>query len=314
VTYAAYFEEVKRLGAINSTERTAEQTEIALYWRDLTGTFTPAGRWAQIAEEVLADNGYSTASSAWTLGVLNFVQADGAIAAWDAKYVYNFWRPVTAIREADADGNPLTEADPSWAPLINTPNHPDYLSGHATCSAASAYALQMLLGDIAFTNASVGLPGVFRSFDNFIEAALEAGKSRIYGGIHFNAANVDGIETGRQVAEYGVTRLVAEADTFAPVVLLGEMGAVLTAAPILAGYAFDNRDGLDSVQASLNGGPVQVIAVDGQGRFAVDIAALFGATADGDYTLRLMAEDAAGNESAALLYNFTIEAPAPLIG
>lgn len=313
-TYTADFEEVKRLGSINSTERTEEQTEIARYWRDLAGTYTPAGRWAQIAEEVLVDNGYSTASSAWTLAVLNFVQADGAIAAWDAKYVYNFWRPVTAIREADTDGNPLTEADPTWAPLINTPNHPDYLSGHATCSAASAYALQMLLGDIAFSNSSVGLPGVTRSFDNFIEAALEAGKSRIYGGIHFNSANVDGIETGRQVAEYGVTRLVAEADTFDPVVLLGGLAGVLAEAPVLAGLAFDNREGLDSVQASLNGGAVRDIAVDGLGRFAVDIAALFGPLVDGDYTLRLLAEDAAGNESEAVLYNFTIEAPAPLIG
>lgn len=312
--YAAEFDEVKRLGSINSTERTAEQTEIARYWRDLTGTFTPAGRWAQIAEEVLADNGYSSASSAWTLAVLNFVQADGAIAAWDAKYVFNFWRPVTAIREAANDGNPLTEADLTWTPLINTPNHPDYLSGHATCSAASAYALQMLLGDIAFSNESVGLPGVFRSFDNFIEAALEAGKSRIYGGIHFQSANEDGIETGRQVAEYGVARLVAEADTFAPVVLLGEMGAVLTEAPILAGMAFDNRDGLDQVMARLNGGAAQAVAVDGQGRFAVDIATLFGATADGDYTLTLMAEDAARNDSEVVTYNFTIEAPAPLIG
>ena len=312
--YAADFDEVKRLGSVTSTERTEDQTEIARYWRDLSGTYTPAGRWAQIAEEVLADNGYSTASSAWTLAVLNFVQADGAIAAWDAKYTFSNWRPITAIREADTDGNPLTEADPTWTPLINSPNHPDYLSGHATCSAASAYALTMLLGEIAFSNESVGLPGVTRSFDNFIEAAIEAGRSRIYGGIHFNAANVDGIETGRQVAEYGVTRLIAESDTFAPVVLLGTVGGVLAAAPILAGLAFDNRDGLDVVQVSLDGGTVQEIAVDGLGRFAVDIAMLFGAPADGGHTLRLVAEDAAGNLSDAVLYNFTIEASAPLIG
>lgn len=305
--YAIDFEEVKRLGRVDSTERTADQTEIARYWRDQAGTYTPAGRWAQIAGEVLADHGYSTASNAWVLGVLNFVQADGAIAAWDAKYHYGSWRPVTAIREADLDGNPLTTPDATWTSLLTTPNHPDYLSGHATCSAASAWALTMMLGEIAFSNESVGLPGVTRHFDNFIDAALEAGKSRIYGGIHFDFANRDGIETGRQVAEHGVARLESEVDSYAPVVLLAAAGPVVAEAPVLDGFAFDNRLGLGVVQASLNGGAEVDLAVDAAGRFEADLAALFGPLADGAYTLALSAEDAAGNVSAPVVYAFTVD-------
>jgi hypothetical protein len=308
--YAAAFNEVKALGRIDSTVRTAEQEEIARYWRDLAGTYTPAGRWAQIAEEVLADTGASTATNAWTLAVLNFIQADGAIAAWDAKYTFEFWRPVTAIRLAETDGNPLTEADPTWAPLLNTPNHPDYLSGHATCSSASAYALTLLLGEIAFSNESVGLPGVTRSFDNFVDAALEAGRSRIYAGIHFQFANVDGIATGKQVAEYGVARLTSDADTFDPILRL-DPGYLppLT----FTGFAFDNREGLDTVQVSLDGGVAKQVAVDGLGRFAFDLGPLFGAIADGDHLLTIYAEDAAGNDATPLALAFSIEAGIPTI-
>ncbi len=313
--YAAAFNEVKTLGERNSTARTAEQTEIAFYWRDQAGTYTPAGRWAQIAEEVLAQGGYSTATNAWVMGVLNFVQADGAIAAWDAKYTYGAWRPVTAIRLADTDGNPLTEADPNWNSLLTTPNHPDYLSGHATCSAASAYALTMMLGEIAFSNESIGLPGVTRHFDNFIDAALEAGKSRIYGGIHFDYANVDGIETGRQVAEFGVARLSADADTFAPVVLLGaKPGMAAAGAPVLQGLAFDNRDGLEVVLARLDGGATREVSIDAKGRFTVDVEALFGPLAQGSHSLVLAAEDAAGNDAAPVVVAFSYLDGNTLIG
>lgn len=313
--YAAAFNEVKELGAINSATRTADQTEIARYWRDQSGSYTPAGRWAQIAGEVLADGGYSTSTNAWTLAVLNFVQADGAIAAWDAKYTFNAWRPITAIQLADQDGNPLTEADPNWRPLLTTPNHPDYLSGHATCSAASAYALTMMLGEIAFSNESVGLPGVTRSFDNFIDAALEAGKSRIYAGIHFEFANVDGIETGRQVAEFGVARLSAEADTFAPVVLLGaQTGMAAAGPPVLEGMAFDNRDGLDFVMASLDGGATRQVAIDAKGRFTLDLEALFGPVAPGAHSLVLTAEDAAGNDATPVVVAFSYVDGNTLIG
>ncbi|MGG5810688.1 Ig-like domain-containing protein [Falsiroseomonas sp. CW058] len=308
--YAADFEEVKRLGAIDSTERTADQTEIARYWRDQAGSYTPAGRWAQIAEEVLADLGTSTATNAWVMGVLNMIQADGAIAAWDAKYTFGSWRPITAIQLADTDGNPLTVADPGWRPLLTTPNHPDYLSGHATCSAASAFVLTYMLGEVAFENESVGLPGVTRSFDNFVDAALEAGKSRIYAGIHFDFANRDGIATGEKVAEYGYARLTAETDSFDPVLLLaGAPGGALAAPPVLSGLAFDNRAGLDAVQVRLNGGAARDVAVDGLGRFALDLAGLFGPLADGAHEVVVTAWDAAGNAAAPVAFAFTLDDP-----
>lgn len=306
--WAAEFNEVKSLGAIDSATRTDEQTEIAFYWRDLTNTYTPAGRWAQIAGEVLEAQGHSSASAARVMAAMNLVGADGAIAAWDAKYEYNFWRPITAIREADTDGNPDTIADPNWRPLFETPPHPEYTSGHATCSAAAAWALTFLLGDnISFTNASVGLPGVYRSFNNFVEAAAEAGMSRIYGGIHFASANIEGQELGRQVAEYGMAEFFRSegADIYAPIVLLKSVtGGAL---PVLSGFALDNRDGLDVMRAQLNGGPAANIAIDAKGRFSFDVGAVFGSLEAGDHSITLEAQDAAGLVSTPVVFNFTLD-------
>lgn len=310
--YTAEFNDVKSLGAIDSTTRTEEQTEIAFYWRDLTNTYTPAGRWAQIAGEVLEQLGHSSASAARIMAGLNLVGADGAIAAWDAKYEYNFWRPITAIREADTDGNPDTIADPNWRPLFETPPHPDYTSGHATCSLAAAWALTHLLGDnIAFTNASVGLPGVFRSFDNFVQAGIEAGDSRIYGGIHFTSANIEGQQLGKAVADYGIAEFLRSEgeDIYAPIILLNTVaGSALTAPPVLSGFALDNRDGMEVIQASLNGGAEVEIAIDTLGRFSFDVGAVFGPIADGDHIVTLEAEDAAGLVSTPVVFNFTLDA------
>jgi hypothetical protein len=308
--YTAEFEEVRLLGAIDSTTRTAEQTEIAFYWRDLAGTYSPAGRWAQIAGEVLEAQGHSSASAARIMAALNLVGADGAIAAWDAKYEYNFWRPITAIREADTDGNPDTVQDPNWRPLIETPPHPDYTSGHATCSAAAAWALTYMLGDdIAFTNASIGLPGVFRSFDNFVDAATEAARSRIYGGIHFSSAGVEGLELGKDVADYGMAKFFASevADIYAPILLLDVTpSAPLAAPPVLSGYALDNRDGLDVMRARLDGGAAVEVAVDATGRFTFDAGLVFGPIAAGEHSIQLEAEDAAGLDAAPVIYSFTL--------
>ncbi len=305
--YAAAFDQVKRLGAIDSTERTAEQTEIAFYWRDQAGTYTPAGRWAQIGGEVLETLGLGPAENARIMAILNFAQADGAISAWDTKYAFNSWRPVTAIRKADTDGNDATDPVAGWTPLLTTPNHPDYVSGHSTCSMAAAYTLQLLLGEIAFSNEGVGLPGVVRSFDNFVDAAVEASLSRVYGGIHFSFACEDGLDLGQAVAEYGVARMTSEQDTYAPHVLLpGVAGGTVAAPPVIQGLAFDNR-GLDEVLVALDGGAAVEVAVDGLGRFTADIAALFGPLADGAYLVTISAEDAAGNTAARTL-GFTLDA------
>jgi hypothetical protein len=129
--YAADYNEVKALGAATSAQRTSEQTEIALFWADGAGTVTPPGHWNVIASDVATARGNRMRQNARLFAVLNIAMADAAIAAWDAKDTYNFWRPVTAIRLGDTDGNPATTPDPTWTPLIITPPFPDYISGHA---------------------------------------------------------------------------------------------------------------------------------------------------------------------------------------
>jgi membrane-associated phospholipid phosphatase len=142
--------------------------------------------------------------------LLNIAMADAAICAWDAKYSFNFWRPVTAIRNGDSDGNPATDADPSWTPLLATPPFPDYVSGHSTFSGAAATVLARFYGtdNIAFTTGSDFLPGVSRSFPSFSAAAAEAAASRLYGGIHYRAANDDGLQAGIQVGERTVNEFL----------------------------------------------------------------------------------------------------------
>jgi hypothetical protein len=203
--YAAAFNEVKDLGSATSATRTDEQTQIAKFWNDGLGTAFAMGYWNRIAEQVATDQGLSLVQDARVLALLNIAEADAQIACWDAKYAYNLWRPVTAIRAADTDGNPDTEADATWTPLLTTPNFPSYTSAHSTLSAAAAGVLTALFGDdYHFTVTADGLPGVTRSFDSFEAAAAEAGRSRIYGGIHYQFDNANGHALGADVAGYVV--------------------------------------------------------------------------------------------------------------
>ena len=124
--------------------------------------------------------------------------ADAAICAWDAKYTYDFWRPVTAIRSS---------SDPTWSSFIVTPPFPDYVSGHSTFSGAASTVLAMFYGtdNIAFSTGSDFLPGVTRYFTTFSAAASEAAASRLYGGIHFRSANEDGLASGIAIGEWTFT-------------------------------------------------------------------------------------------------------------
>ncbi|TAE33170.1 MAG: phosphatase PAP2 family protein [Alphaproteobacteria bacterium] len=197
--YAVEFNEVKDLGRVDSLLRTADQTEIARFWADGPGTHTPGGHWNAITAELLAQDRTSIDHAANIFATLNVALADAGIAAWDAKYAYDSWRPVTAIVRAAEDGNPLTEADASWMPLIITPPFPEYVSGHSTFSATAATVLTELLGAVSFQSQSMGLLGVIREFEHFMDAASEAGMSRIYGGIHFQSGNLDGQELGHNI-------------------------------------------------------------------------------------------------------------------
>ena len=215
--YTRDFNQVKQLGALNSTNRTPEQTLIARFWSDFSYTVTPPGHWNQIAQNIATNRSLlpppgrallpqrlNLPETARLFALLNLAMADAAIIAWDAKYVYNFWRPVTAIRAADTDDNSDTEADPNWTPLLNTPPFPEYISGHSAFSAAAATVLANFYGtdQIHFTAISDALPGVIRSYESLAATAEEIGLSRIYGGIHFLSADEDGLEAGRQVGEY----------------------------------------------------------------------------------------------------------------
>ncbi len=208
--YATEFNQVASLGAANSTTRTADQTQIAQFWADGGGTFTPPGHWNQIAQDVARDRNNSLVDNARLFAALNVAEADVAICCWDAKYTYNIWRPITAIRNADKDGNDQTSVDAAWTPLLTTPNFPAYSSGHSTFSGAAATVLTSFYGDnYIFSTTSPGLAGVTRSFTSFTQAADEAGMSRIYGGIHFMSDNTAGLVAGQKVGSYIALKLFA---------------------------------------------------------------------------------------------------------
>jgi membrane-associated phospholipid phosphatase len=194
--YAADYEEVKELGAAVGSTRTDEQTEIALFWADGAGTETPPGHWNSIAQIIADTRGNTLEENTRLFALLNLAMADAAICAWDAKYTFNFWRPVTAIAFAEPELN--------WMSFIVTPPFPDYVSGHSTFSAAAATVLPLFYGteDLPFTTGSDFLPGVFRIFATCSDAAEEAAASRIYGGIHFRFASEDGLQAGISIGEW----------------------------------------------------------------------------------------------------------------
>jgi hypothetical protein len=197
--YAAAINEVQSLGSANSTTRTAEQTEIGKFWNPPIQNF-----WNQIAQTVALTHHSDLTTTARLFATLNLSFADSAIAFYDAKYTYRLWRPVTAIRLADTDGNPLTVADPTWLPLsVNTAADPSYPGAHSTISAAGANVLASFYGDHqSFSVTSTALPGVTRSFTSFAAAAQEAGLSRIFSGQHTRLDHVAGVKLGREVAGF----------------------------------------------------------------------------------------------------------------
>jgi len=197
--YADAINEVQSLGSATSTTRTPEQTEIGKFWNPPIQNF-----WNQIADEVATAHHTDLPTTARLFAALNLSFADSAIAFYDAKYTYQLWRPVTAIRLADSDGNPNTVADPNWLPLAgNTPADPSYPGAHSTISAAGADVLASFFGDNqSFAVTSPALPGVTRSFDSFSAAATEAGLSRIYAGVHTRLDHVAGLTLGHDIANF----------------------------------------------------------------------------------------------------------------
>jgi membrane-associated phospholipid phosphatase len=202
--FTAAFNQVKSIGSANSITRTQDQTDIALFWADGAGTATPPGHWNLIAADVAHQQHNTLAENARLFALLNVALADAGIASWDSKYFYNFCRPVTAIHNAAADGDPNTMPDADWSPLLTTPPFPSYISGHSTFSAAAATILAGFFGTdrITFTTGSENPAASARTFTSFSQAANEAGISRIYAGIHWDFDNTAGLATGKAVGNY----------------------------------------------------------------------------------------------------------------
>ena len=210
--YAADVNEVKAIGRSVGSTRTNEQTAIARLWAGIaasgTGTATNfLSVWNNIARDVVRERGLSLGEAARVFVLLNVSVHDGLQTAQASKFVYGLWRPVTAIRQADTDLNPATDADATWLPLLTTPPYPSYAGNMATIGASAARALQLACGtdQIAVTvtwRQSGGQADVVHAFDGFWQAAEEQSESRIYGGIHYRFDQVAGQQLGKSAAEY----------------------------------------------------------------------------------------------------------------
>jgi hypothetical protein len=226
VAYTEYFNEIKALGAKNSVVRTADQTEIGIFW-SYDGSpklGTPPRLYNQIARKIARLQGNSEVENARFFALINLAMGDAGIAAWEAKYTYQFWRPIVGIREAATTGNPATIADPSWQPLgaqadyksgTNfTPPFPSYVSGHATIGSSMFQILRRYYGtdEIAFHFQSDEFNGVTRDetgavrptrtrrYANLTQAELENHDSRIYLGVHWRFDQDQGLMLGRAIA------------------------------------------------------------------------------------------------------------------
>ena len=206
--YTEDYNEVKSLGRFNSSTRTADQTDIARFWVEST----PYG-WNKVAYEIMEQKNLDAWKAARLLALLQITEADAYIACLKAKIIHYFWRPLTAIREGDNDGNPNTTGDATWEVLVApTPPIADHPSGHATGGGAAAEFLKQFFGqdDFNFSFESLTLPGKTRSFTSLSQAARENSLSRIYVGYHFRKACMDGEELGRSIGAWVATNLLQE--------------------------------------------------------------------------------------------------------
>jgi hypothetical protein len=205
--YAAAFDEVKAYGSATSTVRSADQTAYAHWWAEASET-----SFNRLARKLTSERELDLWTAARLFALLNVALLDGFVGAWDAKYHYDTWRPYTAIREAESDGNPATQADSAWQSLLDATPFPEYPSAHSIACAGAAEVFAHVLGTdaVSFTLDSLtALPGAAeRSFGSFREAARECGESRIMIGFHFRFAVEAGLSMGRQTASYIVSNVL----------------------------------------------------------------------------------------------------------
>lgn len=198
--YARDYNEVKELGSRASTKRTQQQTDAVRFWAQTN--FGPS--WNQAARELSAAKKLGLADNARLLALINMGIANVFIADWDAKFLYNFWRPVTAIRNGDLDGNDATERDAGWTSLNPNPMHPEYPSAAGIVGGVGAGILESVFGTgpVTFTVSDLTDPRLTRQFTSIAQLAQEQAEVRIWGGIHFRNSLVVGDEMGRKIAAY----------------------------------------------------------------------------------------------------------------
>jgi hypothetical protein len=203
--FAADLNEVETMGVLSGSGRTDDQSNLALFWAGNTPLY-----WDRIASQLSAESKLSLTENARLFALLNVTMADAAIACWDSKYRYVFWRPITTIRSGFPGG---PASNPTWEPWLDTlpsgtPPHPEYPSGHSTVSGSAAFILAATFGDhTAFTVTTDVLPpyvpaGATRSFASFSDAVAEIADARVFGGIHYRTSCVRGNLLGQAVAEY----------------------------------------------------------------------------------------------------------------
>jgi hypothetical protein len=199
--YAKDFNQVKELGAVNSTTRTPEQTTQALFWTD-----HDIRQWNDGMLNLAVARKLDLVQTARMLAMAHVAGGDGMIACFDAKYYYWFWRPIAAIHQADIDGNPNTEADPTWLPLLTTPNFPEYPSAHASNSTAVARALSAFFGTDRVTfSLDSRVTNTTRKYQSFRDAVRDVDQARVLAGFHFFSSDLEGSQVGREVGRYVAT-------------------------------------------------------------------------------------------------------------
>ena len=204
--YAADFNEVKELGAANSATRTTDQTYVARWWQS-----QPISSWNEVASELATRNGLDIADTARLLAMENLSGADASINCWNDKYHWDFWRPWNAIPRAGEDDNLATEPDAAWTPLISAP-YPEHPSGHLCLDGANTRILKAFFGDAIDSGFTITSASAFlrplpddpraRSFDSFSQALAEVTEARIWAGLHFRTADIQGRALGENVADY----------------------------------------------------------------------------------------------------------------
>ena len=209
--WARDYNEIKDLGAKNSMQRTAQQTEDARFWL-LVGprAYHPMPR------QIVTAKNMDLLDSARFMALFSMAMVDCGIAFFDAKYKYEFWRPITAIRNGDIDGNPATERDASWEPIDATPLHPEYPCAHCVQSSTAAAVIQGLLGsdaipEVALTSPLV--PGVTHHFTNLRAFTDEVANARIYAGFHYRFSTIAGREMGQKIGAYVLKSVMQPAQT-----------------------------------------------------------------------------------------------------